>query len=276
MNSPSPRAQPFFLSAGARSLYCLHYAPAVPFSRGTVLYIHPFAEEMNKSRRMAALQARLLAGAGWHVLQVDLTGCGDSVGDFGDACWDVWQEDILAARRWLETHYPGPVWIWGLRLGALLASTSLAQTPAAGAGLLLWQPVISGSQHLQQFLRIKLAGERVASRQDGAGTRQLLEKLRAGNPIEVAGYELAPQLALPMAEASLTLPPGVHRVRWLEVQPRTDGTLAPASERLIASWKATAELDLEISVVQGPSFWTTQEIDEAPELLAATVERLAE
>jgi len=33
---------------------------------------------MNKSRRMAALQARVFAAMGFGVLQIDLFGCGDS------------------------------------------------------------------------------------------------------------------------------------------------------------------------------------------------------
>ena len=276
MISQSPRAQSFFLSAGTRSLYCLHYAPIAPLARGAILYIHPFAEEMNKSRHMVALQARLLAGAGWHVLQLDLTGCGDSSGDIADTGWDIWLDDILMARRWLHEHCPGPLWVWGLRLGALLGAASLAQMPAADAGLLLWQPVISGSQHLQQFLRIKVAGERVAAGQEGIGTQELFEQLRAGQSIEIAGYELAPQLALPMAEASLALPPGVPRVRWLEVQPRAEGSLAPVSRRLVESWQKTTQLDLVTKIVQGPSFWQTQEIEQAPQLLAATLEGLEE
>jgi alpha/beta superfamily hydrolase len=40
---------------------------------------------MNKARRMAALQARALAALGYGVLLLDLHGCGDSSGDFGDS-----------------------------------------------------------------------------------------------------------------------------------------------------------------------------------------------
>ena len=51
--------------------FALHHRPAGP-PRGLVVYVHPFAEEMNKSRRMAALQSRALAEAGFAVLQLDL------------------------------------------------------------------------------------------------------------------------------------------------------------------------------------------------------------
>src|SRR5687768_8838655 len=81
------RTEAMFLSAphGGRR-FCLLHMPSRP-ARALVVYVHPFAEEMNKSRRMAALQARALAASGHAVLQIDLLGCGDSSGDFGDASW---------------------------------------------------------------------------------------------------------------------------------------------------------------------------------------------
>ena len=80
MNTP----EPFFLDRASGSLFAIHHrAGAAPC--GTVLFIPPFAEEMNRARRMVALQARDLAAAGWDVLQLDLFGTGDSQGDFGDA-----------------------------------------------------------------------------------------------------------------------------------------------------------------------------------------------
>jgi len=217
---------------------------------------------------MVSLQARALAASGWHVLQLDLSGCGDSSGSFSEANWAVWLDDILAAREWVNAHCPGPLWIWGLRLGALLACASLTQVPLEDVGLLFWQPVLSGSQHLQQFLRIKGAGERIASGREGVSTQGLVEQLRAGNSVEVAGYDLMPQIALPMAESSLSLPAGVGHVRWFDISPRIGGEVNPASRRVLDAW--AAQVDVDINVVHGPSFWQTQEIELAPELLTVT------
>jgi len=78
--------------AGQR--FALLYTPEpATKQRGAVVYVHPFGEELNKSRRMAALQARAMASAGYSVLQIDLLGCGDSTGDFGDATWEAWLAD---------------------------------------------------------------------------------------------------------------------------------------------------------------------------------------
>ena len=82
---------------------CVHHGPGRA-ARGAVLYLHPFAEEMNKARRMAALQSRALADAGFSVLQIDLFGCGDSSGDFGDATWNDWIDDALLGCAWLQAR----------------------------------------------------------------------------------------------------------------------------------------------------------------------------
>ena len=94
---------PFFLQMGrGQRLAVLHTPSRHRDWRRAMVYVHPFAEEMNKSRRMAALQARALADAGWAVLQIDLAGCGDSSGDFGDADWATWVADVRTAATWLR------------------------------------------------------------------------------------------------------------------------------------------------------------------------------
>src|SRR5690606_21241351 len=130
---------------------------AIPL--GVFVHAAAFADEMNKSRRMVALQARRLAGAGYAVLRPDLTGCGDSEGEFGEATWTGWVDDLLAAADWAGRQYPAsapPLWFWGHRMGALLACAAAARLP--GSRLLLWQPVTSGRTQLRQFLRLKSAG----------------------------------------------------------------------------------------------------------------------
>ena len=79
----------FFLPATPGHRFCIYHRPAEGGAGGGIVYAHPFGEEMNKARRMAALQSRRLAAAGYAVLQIDLFGCGDSSGDFADARWAI-------------------------------------------------------------------------------------------------------------------------------------------------------------------------------------------
>src|ERR1043165_721388 len=106
------QAEPFFLRVEPGRLaerFALYHRPHAGPPRGLIVYIHPFAEEMNKSRRMAALQSRALAADGFAGLQMDLLGCGDSAGDFGDATWSRWVDDVIGACRWLRKHHEPPL-----------------------------------------------------------------------------------------------------------------------------------------------------------------------
>jgi len=189
--SSAPPPRPFFLNAGEAARFCLYHAAAQPY-RGGWLYVHPFAEELNKSRRMAALQARALAQSGFAVLQMDLYGCGDSAGDFGDASWQVWLDDIQLALAWLASETGSPPGLWGLRLGASLA-VDYARC-GAPTRLLLWQPVCQGTQYLRQFLRLKVAGDAL-EQNSGAGVAAMRQSLLDGTVLEIAGYQLSPALA---------------------------------------------------------------------------------
>ena len=84
-------------SGGEDRLFYVHHRPAQRACVGQIVFVHPFADEMNKSRRMVAIQARTLARQGWSVFQPDLSGCGDSEGDFGDASWERWRDDLRHA-----------------------------------------------------------------------------------------------------------------------------------------------------------------------------------
>jgi exosortase A-associated hydrolase 2 len=220
---------------------------------------------------MAALQSRRLAENGYAVLQIDLHGCGDSSGDFGEATWEIWLEDVRAAHDWLRTNCTAPLWLWGLRTGCLLAAEA-ARRIDTPANFLFWQPVISGKQFLQQFLRLKVAGEMLSG--DSKGVMEALKaQLAAGQSVEIAGYKLSPGMArgLESAELSPSTPSG--RLRWLEVSTRPEAALAPASLKRLEQWRATG-FAVESAVLPAPTFWQTTEIEEAPALQDATLAAL--
>ncbi|MGI4849783.1 MAG: serine aminopeptidase domain-containing protein [Janthinobacterium lividum] len=181
MTAPARRtpAEPFFLDANPGQRFCLYHAPstiapspsaigalggAATACRGALVMVHTFAEEMNRSRRMCAMQARALADAGIAVLVVDLYGCGDSSGDFGDARWQIWLDDLLLAKRWLEQRCGVVAGYLGLRLGALLALNAAADASTPVGPLVLWQPVLRGATYLTQFLRLRQAAQLLSPR----------------------------------------------------------------------------------------------------------------
>jgi alpha/beta superfamily hydrolase len=177
--------QPFFIPAEKGTRFCLYHPTANGRTRGAIIYLHPFAEEMNKSRRMAALQARAMARIGYDVLQIDLLGCGDSSGDLAEARWQDWEDDVHLAHRWLRARNDAPVCFWGLRAGCLLAASAASRLKEP-ANFIFWQPVVSGKQHWQQFMRLKMA----SGADLGAGENHF-------RPIAAAIIELASLLKSP-------------------------------------------------------------------------------
>lgn len=267
-----PSALPFFMPSGAGERFCLYHAPDPQQpARGAILYAHPFAEELNKTRRMAALQARAFADAGYGVLLIDLLGCGDSSGDFGDARWSLWLDDLDSAWGWLRRRVPGPATLWGLRLGALLALALSVRLARAPDRLLLWQPVVSGNAHLNQFLRMQSAARLFSDPGRAAPAAALAAQ---PHPLEVAGYTLAPDLiaALRRADAAALTPP--CPVTWMELATApalaTDApALQAASALLIGDWRARGAT-VTTRVLRGPAFWASSEITQCAELLDAT------
>lgn len=269
-----PPAEAFFIEAGNGSRFCMFHPPRGQ-CRGALVYLHPFAEEMNRSRRMAALAARALAASGIGVLQIDLLGCGDSTGDFADASWQAWKEDVLLARDWIHTRLGCPVGLWGLRLGALLALDCAREAPELFDRLLLWQPVTSGSAYLTQFLRLRLAGDLVQDDGPRTSTSSLRDELRAGVALEIAGYTLSPELALAIDSLDTAALAPQQPVHWFEIIAAPGRTPSPASSRVVEGWRA-AGADIDMELVCGQPFWATQEIAESAELVAATVEAMRE
>jgi exosortase A-associated hydrolase 2 len=269
--------EPFFLKRSSHRLFSVYTPPskAIP-AKGCMLFIHPFAEEMNRSRRMSALLAQALSQAGWGVLRVDLLGCGDSSGDFADADWSAWLADIRAALDWLHQRGDGKITLVGLRLGATLAVQTARDAPAMIDRLALWQPVISGKTMLTQFLRIRVAAAMTAG-ESGAGgpvsTQSLRDRLNAGKTVEIAGYEIPPRLAraLDALELGAGPPPAAIPVHWLELSAEPGRPVSPGASRVIEAWQ-DAGCAVAAETIVGEPFWNLQETTLAPALIARMTE----
>ncbi len=262
-----------FIEGAAGRLFCALHAPlTTSATKGVIVYLHPLADEMNKARRMAALAARALAASGWWVLQPDLLGCGDSEGDFGAASWATWLDDAACAVRWLREQSGHAPVLWGLRAGCLLAAAAAGRM-APAPPMIFWHPAVSGRIHLQQWLRMKVAGAMIAgARKGGDGTRQLREQLLGGGSVEVGGYMIAPALGTGLDGATLAPPVDAGKLLWLEVSSAPAGELLPSSQSALQAWRA-AGWQVDAAAVGGPPFWQTQEIEEIPELVRLTVQR---
>jgi len=245
--------------------------PDVP-PRFAVLHVPAAFEEMNKSRRMVALQARAFAAAGGCVVAYDPSGTGDSAGDHGEATWARWRDDAAAAWAFIRHEFPLPCVLWGSRLGALLTASVAADARFAPSALLLWQPVASGATYANQFLRLAAAAE-IAGRAGPARDGKMLRAtLAAGGSVDIAGYTVHPDLISGCGTVNLeavALP--VCPVIWRETSPGAPAEASAWAQKIAQRWNA-AGVPVDLSAVSGPSFWASVEIEESPALIAATTE----
>ena len=258
---PVATLDPFFLDAPNGRLFAVHHRPTDMASiRGHVLCVPPFNEEMNRCRSMVALQAQAFAQLGIGTLLLDLHGTGDSAGNYVDARWQIWQDNIRAAVNWLHQQRGGCCGLWGIRLGAILAAEALQSIDLPRATFIAWQPVVDGKQHFTQFLRMRIAAQMERPHLPKETTNSMREQLAAGKSLEVSGYEIHPELAAALDAARLDIfPPAPNMpTLWLE-QAAPDATqAAPASQKVIDAWRAGGAT-IDVRFFEAPNFWQVAE-----------------
>lgn len=268
--------KPLFIPCDQGALFCV-YHPCVGKSLDqAILYVPPFAEEMNKARCMAALQARAFADRGYAVLMPDLFGTGDSVGDFGDATWEIWLQHIDSAIAWLKLQGAKTIALWGLRTGALLAMDFASRGHGEIDSLLCWQPVLNGDTFVTQFLRLRVAAAMMDNDAPREKTSDLKRKLQDGQGIEVAGYWLNPELIKPLMalRADQLSLPTLKKLAIFEVVANEDMQESIANAQFLGKMQGKA-MDASLAKVVGDAFWATQEIAMAPDLIKLTCETVA-
>jgi exosortase A-associated hydrolase 2 len=266
--------QPLFLPGEEGPLYALYRG--APSAGMAVIFVAPFAEEMNKSRRMFTLAAEALRDRGVASLVVDFFGTGDSAGDFAAARWATWRSDVGRACDWLRERGHARLALIGLRLGAMLALDVACGYPGI-ARVMLWQPVLAGDALVTQFLRTDVVARMLTQADSRSTTDALRARLRNGESIEVAGYTLAPELVRALENLRLeTLAPtnGVP-VDWIDLVSDPARGATPAGERVRRNWQQQG-IKMRFRTVVGPPFWSSVEIAVAPELVQATAALLTE
>ena len=262
-----------FLGRPGDRIFALLHTPSAARARGCVLFVPPFAEELNKSRRMMAQTARALAESGLAAATIDLYGTGDSDGEFEQATWDRWVSDVCDAEEWCA-HEGYPVRsVVGIRVGCALAAAAAARFREPVQSAVFWQPVPAGARVLEQFLRLRVAASMME--QDRKETvKDLRDRLRHGETLEVAGYQLSSALAAAMDAINLAelAGPATDSIHWMDVvreqKPPTPPT-ASALESLRSRGRTVA-----YHQIIGEPFWSSTEIVSIPDLLARTVDVL--
>jgi exosortase A-associated hydrolase 2 len=241
----------------------------------TVLVVPPFAEEMNKSRRMIAQVGRRLEAGGVGMLLVDLFGTGDSEGEFAQADWQRWKGDLATALQWSAAEGAPIRGMLAIRLGCILGSEVLAESGHRVQRTVMWQPVLSGRRFLEQFLRLRVAASMMGG--DSKETVAVLRsRLKSGELLEVAGYEISGKLADQLDAAELQRFLGTHlgTLHWMEAVRSADAALSVPSVKAIEAARA-AGIETNSHAVAGEPFWSSTEIVCLDAMVARTADVLA-
>lgn len=266
-----PGVSGHFIEGARGPIFVLLRRPPGPRVQRCVLVSPPFAEEMNKCRRMVTELAMALADRGIATVVPDLFGTGDSGGDFVQADWTVWQQDLARAADWAVSQGYTVDGVLAIRLGCAAATMALDQGLIRRVrSTVFWQPVFDGKRMLTQFLRTRVAAALAReSRETVAGLRA---KLRAEGQLEFAGYLMSSKLAAEIETLAVpaTLPSAAGRMTWIELVREPGGDLSGPSAALIKRAGADGRSVNSLGVV-GEPFWMSTEIVVNQDVIAATV-----
>ena len=189
-------------------------------ARAAALFCHPFAEEKKSSHRSFVDIARALAKEDIASLRFDMTGCGDSAGDFGDADISTWLADIRSAADELAKIYPEvPRVIIGMRLGATLAAASSQQLKPDGLALI--EPVMNGGSYFSAELRRTLIKQMMTDGASSSSRKELTEQLERGEgKIDFDGYTITGALYSELIKLDLAqMEIGTGKIFIMQISP---------------------------------------------------------
>lgn len=144
---------PFYFGRSERPLFGVysHGRPNADVSH-SVLLCYPVGSEYMRAHRAFRQLNTLLNRAGMNVLRFDYSCTGDSGGDGIESSVEAWLDDVDWALDELKDNADTEtVSVAGLRLGATLATRASAIRDDVDH-LLLWDPIVSGSDYLDAVL----------------------------------------------------------------------------------------------------------------------------
>lgn len=237
---------PLFFGSAQRRLFGAYEPPrAARAGARAVVLCYPWGQEYIRAHRSMRQLANMLCAAGYHVLRFDYFGTGDSAGEFPEASLRGWEQDIETAMEELrDTSGATRIGLIGLRLGATLATHVAVRKKKAIDALVLWDPVVSGPEYLEEMLGTtadhKDAAERVSP-----------DFAAAGSGREVRGFPLTDAFAdeIRAIDLSKLVPTLPARTRLIASAP------LPSHDTLRAELERHARADVVMEHIDGLLAW---------------------
>lgn len=265
-------------------IFLAHYLPldqtVDKAGRGTsaVVLVPPFAEELNRSKRMYILCARLLANSGIHAICFDYSGTGDSSGEWGEFCYSDWVNDLHEVYRYAG-KYTFDISFIALRFGALVLMDAMLEHQMTAGKSLFWDPLENGDLLTRQLVRMKIA----AAMSDNAKkitNKEVIESIENNGFLESAGYHL-PQSMLDdintkKISSNIDSILNVTDVHWMtSAKPGSNEKLWLANTFKDEQLNSNQLSNLHMHAIGDVKFWMQQEVTIAPKMLRRTHEVIA-
>ncbi|MGQ9661283.1 MAG: alpha/beta fold hydrolase [Kiritimatiellia bacterium] len=279
------------INVEGRKLHGMLYLPSQSESVGAALFCHPLFEERKSAHRVMVETARACSAAGLLVLRFDYTGTGDSSGNFTDCSLAMWLQDMRTAVEFLRHCADGlPLGLLGVRAGATMAvcfatglfhlpaSTSMLPTERSTHGisfLTLWEPILKGSDYLQELFRKKLIKEMMTTGSGRTTKTRILRELSQGRAVDLDGYALSATLYHDLTRLELGTRITELNVPTLFLHFAPGGRQSPDIDRLRTAI-SQANLPAEVYTIPEQPFWNSIGVVQSPEAIRVTVEWLQE
>ena len=255
-----------------------HYIPSQPIvtakgGHGAVILVPPFAEEMNRSRRMYVLCARLLANNGIHAVIFDFSGTGDSSGEWGQFCYSDWMGDI----KHVYTHcssFADNVSFIALRFGALILSDVVSQSDIDVDRCIFWDPIENGEILIRQLIRIKIAAA-MADESKKLTTKEILDDIESMGYLESGGYKISKSLIDDINSKRLSdlIESVLDNIEldWMQLGKHSETKKQWLPNSIFEKNLSQDQCNkIVMHPVNDVKFWMQQEVTIAPELLRET------
>ena len=247
---------PFFLEVDNRQLFATRWQ-ADNADTKPILLLPPFAEEMNRVRRYVSELSKKLLAAGFTLWTVDLSCTGDSSGKFSASRVDHWQADLLAVLEHISGPERKPCDLLGIRGGSLFLPALASSSTANIDNVCLVEPISTGGQLLNEFLRIRVAKSIFEGTKETVSSLATL--LEDGDSLEVAGYKLSSSLYHELLELSLEAVPFKLDKKGLVI-----GCMRTLNEarlkkldHTVSEWQCPAQT-FETEALQVEPFWANE------------------
>ena len=260
----------FLTSSQNSKILVAHYSAKNAESQQAVILIPPFGEELNRSKRMYVLCARLLANSGIDTYLFDYSGTGDSEGDWCNFGFGDWVTNTFDVYQYVQQSGLNKISLLTLRLGALTVAELIASHDIAINKCIFWDPVDNGEMFMRQLIRVKIAAA-MAESSEKINTKQVLAEIEENGFTEIGGYAISQSLL--DAINSLKLKNSIQSLlkqtdlHWMVLgKSSNSNSIDPMPNCL------TEDLSKQIKFysLSDVRFWMQQEVTIAPTLLRET------